>query len=258
MMKEKKGLPRGRQRLDVTVFERGLAESRQKAWALVLAGSVRVDGVVVTKPSTIVSVESVVELVALDHPYVSRGGLKLQHAIDRLSVDFRGKVVLDVGASTGGFTHCLLMHGASRVIALDVGYGQLHWKLRNDQRVTVMERTNIRHVRPGQLPVTPQGAVIDVSFISLRLVLPVVLSLVELESPVVVLVKPQFELDRGMVGRKGVVHDTEKQALAVERVRSCACDLGARILGSVPAPIKGPKGNQEHLLAMLSMPAGAP
>jgi len=237
-------------RLDQTLVDQGLAESRHKAQALIVAGKVQVDGRPVTKSGTRVQVDQTIVVAAPDHPYVSRGGLKLAQALAALPVDFSGRIVLDVGASTGGFTDCLLQHGAAQVVALDVGYGQLHWKLRTDDRVHVMERRNVRHVRLGDLPLSVEGAVVDVSFISLRLVLPVLADLLPDSAPVVVPVKPQFEAGREAVGKNGVVRDETVRARVVDSIADCATALGFQVLGRVESPITGPKGNKEFLLGL--------
>ncbi len=238
-------------RLDQLLLDRGLVESRSRAQALILAGKVRVAGKIADKPGQRFDSHLAIQVTGPDHPYVSRGGLKLEQALNGLDqVDFVGLDVLDVGASTGGFTDCLLQHGAARVIALDVGYGQLHWKLRRDERVVVMERTNIRHVRRKDLPFPPQGAVVDVSFISLRLVLPVLARLLSKGAPVVVLVKPQFEAGRGQVGKGGVVRDEAVRRQVVASIRETAERTGFVVLGQTRSPILGPKGNEEFLLAL--------
>ncbi len=237
-------------RLDVLLVERGLAESRAKARALVLAGQVFVEGRRVDKAGYRFPVDVAIRVRGRALPYVSRGGLKLAHGLDVLGLDFSGLDVLDVGASTGGFTDCLLQRGARRVIALDVGYGQLHWRLRKDPRVFVLERTNIRHTNLEDLPFRPQAAVVDVSFISLKLVLPVLATLLPPGAPAVVLVKPQFEAGRHQVGKKGVVRDEEVRRAVLESVCRAAEEAGFEILGHTPSPILGPKGNQEYLLGL--------
>lgn len=237
-------------RLDQILVDQGLAESRHKAQALIVAGKVQVDGRPVTKSGARVHPDQTVVVAAPNHPYVSRGGLKLEQALATLPVDFSGKVVLDVGASTGGFTDCLLQHGAAQVVALDVGYGQLHWKLRTDARVHVLERSNVRHVQSDDLPLPVEGAVVDVSFISLRLVLPVLAGLLPEFAPVVVLVKPQFEAGRDAVGKNGVVRDEAVRAHVVDVIADCARDLGFEVLGQAESPITGPKGNKEFLLGL--------
>lgn len=250
-------------RLDALCVERGLAPTRQRAQALILAGQVLVEGEPVTKAGTAVRIGAKIELRGEDHPFVSRGGLKLQAALDAFGVEVSGKCALDVGASTGGFTDCLLQRGARRVIAVDVGYGQLAWSLRQDPRVVSIERCNARYLEaeplraalpdPSDWP--PELAVIDVSFISLTLVLPAVARVLGPGRPVVALIKPQFEAGRGEVGKGGVVRDPEKRALAIARVLDWARGEGYRVEGEIDSPIAGPKGNLERL-ALLLTPQG--
>ncbi len=235
-------------RLDNYLVSAGLVESRSRAQAILMAGKVFVDGERITRAGHKVRGGEDIKIKVPDHPYVSRGGLKLEAALKELPVDFSGLHVMDVGASTGGFTDCLLQHGARSVIAVDVGYGQLHWKLRKDPRVTVLERTNIRYLEQDVLGEVPQGAVIDVSFISLRLVLPVTLRLLAECAQLVVLVKPQFELEREAVGKKGVVRDEKDHERAVQQVLDVAQNEGLEILGWIPSPVMGPKGNKEFLV----------
>ncbi len=235
-------------RVDQYLVDNGLVSSRSRARALIMEGKVLVNDVPVTKAGTMIPVDASVRLRGSDHPYVSRGGLKLEGALKHFSFDFSGLVVMDVGASTGGFTDCLLMNGAAEVHAIDVGYGQLHWKLRNDSRVHVHERTNIRHVRPGDLEPPPQAAVIDVSFISLRTVLPVVFRLLPPESPVIALIKPQFEVGPHRIGKGGVVREERYRQDAVDGIRDFLQEHGATIEGVITSPIKGPKGNVEYLI----------
>ena len=245
----------GRQRIDRYLVACGLAPSRERARALVLAGAVRVNRRRVDKPGSPVRPGDRVE-VRGGEPYVSRGGRKLEAALDCFGVEVEGKTVLDVGASTGGFTDCLLQRGAARVWAVDVGYGQLAWSLRTDPRVTVLERTNIRHVRPEEIPVRFDLATVDVSFISLRLVLPVVRRLLAPGADVVALVKPQFEAGRGRVGKGGVVRDPEVQREAVETVARAAAGVGLGRRGAVASPLLGPKGNREFFLHLTAEPGG--
>jgi 23S rRNA (cytidine1920-2'-O)/16S rRNA (cytidine1409-2'-O)-methyltransferase len=233
-----------KKRLDVLLVERGLAESRAQAQALVLAG--RVPGY--DKPGTQVDDSAAVE-VEQPPPYVSRGGEKLAHALDALAVDPAGRDCLDVGASTGGFTDVLLQRGAARVIALDVGYGQLHERLRRDDRVTVLERVNARELR--ELPFAPELVVADVSFISLRLALPPALALARPGWEAVVLVKPQFEAGRGEVGKGGVVRDVEIRRRVVREIAAAALDWGAEAVGVVDSGLPGPKGNREVFLHLV-------
>jgi 23S rRNA (cytidine1920-2'-O)/16S rRNA (cytidine1409-2'-O)-methyltransferase len=234
-----------RPRLDALVVERGLAESRARAQALILGGGVEVDGRVVTKPGTLVSQDADIRLLREPVPYVSRGGLKLAHALERFHVNVAGAVAADVGASTGGFTDVLLKAGASRVYALDVGYGQLAWTLRNDPRVVVMERTNIRYV--DKLPEPLDVVVIDVSFISLALVLPVVRRLLRPGGAAICLIKPQFEAGRSRVGRGGIVRDPKVWSEVLRSVLEQARKLDFRVRGLVRSPIRGPAGNVEFL-----------
>jgi 23S rRNA (cytidine1920-2'-O)/16S rRNA (cytidine1409-2'-O)-methyltransferase len=232
-------------RLDVAVTKHGLAESRARAQALILAGEVLVNGQAETKAGAMVSDSAVISLRAA-LPFVSRGGLKLAHALDSFAIDVSRRTCLDAGASTGGFSDCLLQHGAARIYAVDVGYGQLDWKLRSDPRVVVMERTNIRYL--DSLPEQPSLCVVDVSFISLRLVLPVVYKLAADDAECVALVKPQFEAGRGLVGKGGVVRDERVHRQVVADVITVASEIGWRALALVRSPITGPAGNVEFLL----------
>jgi 23S rRNA (cytidine1920-2'-O)/16S rRNA (cytidine1409-2'-O)-methyltransferase len=243
----------GRERLDRLLVQLGYAPSRERARRLVMAGLVRVDGHIIDKPGTLVALTSRVELEGNDTPFVSRGGVKLDAALDHFGISVEGAVVLDVGASTGGFTDCVLRRGARAVIAVDVGYGQFAWSLRNDPRVALLERTNIRHLDRGRVSLTPTLAVIDVSFISLRLVLPRVSELLAPGGEIVALVKPQFEVGKGQVGKGGVVRDENLQREAVNNIRACGEGLGFRCCGDVESPIQGPKGNREFFLHFQSM-----
>jgi 23S rRNA (cytidine1920-2'-O)/16S rRNA (cytidine1409-2'-O)-methyltransferase len=229
------------------MVERGLVASRQRARALIMAGRVRVDGARIEKPGKEVPTEAVLSLEA-DLPYVSRGGLKLEGALDAFGVDPFGLQVLDAGASTGGFTDCLLQRGATRVVAVDVGYGQFHWKLRCDRRVILLERTNIRFLDPNDVPIPVDAAVADLSFVSLKTVLPKFREILPAGGWLIVLVKPQFEVGRSDVGKGGVVKDLGKIKAAVERIKSFADQCGFDVLGEIESPIKGPKGNREFFL----------
>jgi len=213
-----------------------------------MAGDVLVDERPVTKAGTEVADDAVVRLRAAPSPYVSRGGEKLAPALDAFAIDLTGAVVLDVGASTGGFTDVCLRRGARRVIAVDVGYGQLAWALRTDPRVAVLDRTNARNLASGMLPETPDAAVIDVAFISLTLVLPAVARVLRPGASIVALVKPQFEVGKAEVGKGGVVRDPAQRAAAVARVRGCAEALGLVVRGEVESALPGPKGNREVFL----------
>ena len=232
-------------RLDRLLVDRGLVPSRERAQRLIMAGEVLVDDRPVTKPGTTVEAEAAVRLRAAASPYVSRGGEKLAGALDAFGVEPAGRVCCDVGASTGGFTDVLLRRGAARVVALDVGYGQLAWSLRQDPRVTVLERVNARALEPGMLPATPTLVTVDVSFISLALVLPAVARVLPAGGEVVALVKPQFEAGRGEVGKGGVVRDPAVRAACVARVREVAVACGFAVRGEAPSVLPGPKGNQE-------------
>lgn len=233
-------------RLDVLVAGRGLAPSRERARGMILAGLVTVDGKVVTQAGTRVSEDAEIVVDGPDHAYVSRGGVKLEGALDALHVDPTDRVCVDVGASTGGFTDCLLQRGARLVHAVDVGYGQLAWKLRTDDRVRVLERTNMRKLAPRSLDPAPTLAVIDASFISLRLLLEPTAEQLDPPSEIVALVKPQFEVGRGKVGKGGVVRDPEARQQSVDEVVAAASDLGFRLRGVVDSSLPGAKkGNVE-------------
>ena len=234
-------------RLDQLVVERGLAPTRERARALILAGQVIVAGKPMSKAGTAVDQEAPVELLAPDHPYVGRGGLKLAHALDTFTIPVSGRECLDIGASTGGFTAVLLQRGAARVVALDVGHGQIDWTLRNDPRVRVIEGFNARHLTPADLPGLVDLVTIDVSFISLRQIFPVIPPLLRPAADVVALVKPQFEAGRAEV-RKGVIHDSAVHDRVLEEVSAAAAAIGLRPAGSTPSPITGQKGNIEFLL----------
>lgn len=239
------------QRLDVAVVERGLAPSRERARALILAGVVRVDGHVVSKAGAPVPDGAALTVDTADHPYVGRGGLKLAHALDIFHVAVEGRRALDIGASTGGFTDVLLQRGARCVVALDVGHGQLDWKLRSDPRVIVVERVNARRLTPDQLPPgarTYDIITIDVSFISLGHIFPVLPPLLDARADVIALVKPQFEAGRDEVGKGGIVRDPLIHARVVEDVTAAANALGLSRAGMVESPITGSEGNREFLL----------
>ncbi len=211
-----------------------------------MAGLVRVGGVVVDKPGNMVHPTASIALLGPDHPYVSRGGIKLEAAIREFSIAVQGLTILDVGASTGGFTDCLLQHGAKKVIAVDVGYGQLAWSLRNDPRVVVLERTNIRHLSALAIEEDIDGAVIDTSFISLRIVVPATLRHLKKNSFLLTLIKPQFEAGKGMVGKGGVIKDLELQKSVVAELVEFFAGLGLDVGGTMESPITGAKGNREY------------
>lgn len=237
----------GRERLDRAMVSRGLVASREEAARLILAGLVRVDGMVVDKSAKPILADAEVMLVGRGSPYVGRGGEKLAAALDRFHVDPKGMICFDVGCSTGGFTDCLLQRGATRVYAVDVGYGQFDWRLRQDPRVVLMERTNIRYLEPGSLRDSIDLTVIDVSFISLTLVLPCIVSSLAESGFVITLIKPQFEVGKGHVGRGGIVRDDGLRQAVTEKVVACAYDLGLDLAGRMDSPIEGRKGNREIL-----------
>ncbi len=238
-------------RLDQLVADKGLAPSRERARALIMAAQVSVDGRVIGKAGTQVESDADVALLGPDHPYVGRGGLKLAHALDTFGITVAGREALDIGASTGGFTDVLLQRGAPRVVALDVGHGQLAWKLRSDPRVVIIEHFNARRLTLADLPGPVDIACIDVSFISLRQILPVVPPLLRPDADVVVLVKPQFEAGRAEAG-KGVIHDAAIHARVVEEIRVAAAAVGLTRAASTPSPVTGQKGNVEFLLHLRS------
>ncbi|MBW2108254.1 MAG: TlyA family RNA methyltransferase [Deltaproteobacteria bacterium] len=235
------------QRLDVLLVQRGLVQSRQRALALILAGQVFVDGRRLTKAGTRVRKEADIRISGGDIPYVSRGGIKLEAALKAFGLDVSGWRCLDVGASTGGFTDCLLQHGAAHVTAVDVGYGQIHWNLRNDPRVTLLERTNIRHLNPDTLASLVDLACIDVSFISLKIVVPVVMRCIKPAGRIVCLIKPQFEVGKGLVGKGGVVRDENMHKAVIKDLTETFFQRGLRRLALTPSPILGAKGNREFL-----------
>jgi 23S rRNA (cytidine1920-2'-O)/16S rRNA (cytidine1409-2'-O)-methyltransferase len=237
-------------RLDLLLVEKGLAESREKAKAMVMAGEVEVNGLRAEKPGHDVPISADISIKADSLPYVSRGGLKLAAALDHFSVSVSGLTIIDIGASTGGFTDCLLQRGAERVIAVDVGHGQLHWKLRNDPRVTILEKTNARFLASEDIKAPLNGAVIDVSFISLKLVIPPVTKLLLKDSFVIALIKPQFEAGRHQV-KKGVVRDPLLHKEIVETMCRFFEDQYLKVIGTIPSPILGPKGNQEFLAYLI-------
>ena len=237
-----------KERLDVLLVNMGLAPSREQARALIMEGKVYVNGGKEDKPGMRFDLYSSIEVRGDKLPFVSRGGLKLQKAVEVWGLDFTGLTCMDVGASTGGFTDCMLQHGAEKVYAVDVGYGQLHWNLRNDRRVVNMEKTNIRYLTPEELGDAVDFASVDVSFISLTKVLPALLTLMKPEAQAVVLIKPQFEAGREKVGKKGVVREPETHIEVCEALTSFAGDNGFTVLGLDYSPIRGPEGNIEYLM----------
>ncbi len=246
-----------RERLDRLLVARGLVDTREQASRLILAGSVRVAGQVADKQAMLVRVDAPIEIDQPLSAYVSRGGDKLAPALDAFGIDPRGHIALDVGASTGGFTDCLLQRGVARVYAVDVGYGQLAWRVRQDPRVLPIERQNIRHIAPEQLPEPIELAVIDVSFISLTLVLPVVIRFLAPEAWVVALIKPQFEVGKGQVGRGGIVRDERQRREVVEKIVTFAEECGLKTTGTLESPVVGQKGNREILAGWQWLPRAA-
>lgn len=239
---------RSRERLDKLLVDRGLVQSRERARALIMAGQVVVNDHLADKAGMQVSLDADIRLKGEDIPFVSRGGLKLARALDEFGFDVTDLIAIDVGASTGGFTDCLLQRGARKVYAVDVGYGQLAWKLRQDPRVVNLEKTNIRYLEPDSLAEPPGLAVIDASFISLDKVLPPTLRLIRQGGAVVALIKPQFEVGKGEVGKGGVVRDEGKHRDVVASVVALAESLGLVVCGVTESPILGPKGNREFLI----------
>ena len=237
-------------RLDQLVFDLGLTESRERAKTTVMSGLVFVDGKRIDKPGTQVSPDSKIEVKGSAIPYVSRGGLKLEKALKVFHIDPTGMHCIDCGASTGGFTDVLLKNGAEKVFAVDVGYGQLAWSLRQDERVVNMERTNIRHISPEQIPEALDLAVADLSFISLKLVLPAISSVLKDKAELVCLIKPQFEAGKDEVGKKGVVRDESVHLAVIESILDFVPTIALTVLGLDYSPIKGPEGNIEYLCYM--------
>ncbi|OGP83042.1 MAG: hypothetical protein A2Z08_11550 [Deltaproteobacteria bacterium RBG_16_54_11] len=238
----------GKERLDKVLVARGLAPSRERARSLLLAGAVLVDGQPQAKAGTLIRPEATIRLTHEPQPYVSRGGLKLEQALDFFHINPTGMVVMDVGASTGGFTDCLLQRGARRICAVDVGYGQLAWKLQQDPRVVNLQRRNIRYLSWEEVGEKVDLAVVDVSFISLELVIPPTLAFLKQGGGLLTLVKPQFEVGKGEVGKGGVVRDPEKHRQVVERIVRFAACQGLISHGVTESPIQGPKGNREFFL----------
>jgi 23S rRNA (cytidine1920-2'-O)/16S rRNA (cytidine1409-2'-O)-methyltransferase len=244
----KSAIPVSKERLDKILVDKGLVQSRERARALILAGAVLVDDVVVDKAGTKVPVSADFRIRGEDIPFVSRGGLKLQKALEVFPISIENRIIIDVGASTGGFTDCLLQNGACRVYSVDVGYGQLAWSLRSDDRVVNMERTNIRTLTPERLDQVPNMAVIDASFISLEKVLPPTLELLQKPAEIIALIKPQFEVGKGEVGKGGVVRDESLHDKVKLRITKFSEALGCEVGGIAESPITGPKGNREFLL----------
>jgi len=239
-----------KQRLDNLMLERGLVLSLEKARALIMAGQVVVGDHTVDKAGQPVTIDADIRLKGDQLPYVSRGGLKLRKALDEFCIDVTGLVAVDIGSSTGGFTDCLLQAGAARVFAVDVGYGQLAWKLQQDPRVISMEKTNIRYVTPDQLDTEPVLAVIDASFIALAKVLPATVALLKPGGIIIALIKPQFEVGKGEVGKGGIVRDPAAHDKVIEDVRQTALEMGLTVSGLCESPITGADGNREFLIVL--------
>lgn len=245
-----------KQRLDVLLVEKGLFPTREKAKSSIMAGLVKVNGKTVDKAGSEVPVEAVLDVAGPAIPYVSRGGLKLEKAITEFALDLDEAVVVDIGASTGGFTDCALQNGAAKVYAIDVGYGQLDWKLRQDPRVVNLERTNIRYLDGSLIVDVPSHVTVDVSFISLTKVLPKISEILSSGGRVIALIKPQFEAGREKVGKKGVVRDSEVHVDVLKAVTGAAEQLGFAIKGLTYSPVKGPEGNIEYLCYMVKSKTG--
>jgi len=247
-MPEQKKIKTKKLRLDVLLAERGLAESRERAQAIIFAGQVLVDGQKKDKAGAFVPEDAEIRILGETLRYVGRGGLKLEQALKEFHISVNGKTAVDVGASTGGFTDCLLQHGSEKVYAVDVGYGQIAWKLRQDPRVVVIERVNIRDMAPSLIPEHVDIAVIDVSFISLLKVIPSVLNFLKPDASVIALIKPQFEVGKEQVGKGGIVRDETARTAAVKKVEDFVRGLGLVVKGVVPSPITGQDGNVEYLI----------
>ena len=236
-----------KERLDILLTDKNFFESRARAKAMIMAGKILVNGQKVDKAGTLIDVDAEIRILGEEMPFVSRGGLKLQKALDVFKIIMSGKIAADVGASTGGFTDCMLQHGAKKVYAIDVGYGQLAWKLRSNVQVVNMERTNIKNVTREDFLAELDFISIDVAFISLEKVLPVVYNVLKDSGEVVALIKPQFEAGREHVGKKGVVRDKKVHAAVIEKILNCAAQLGFEVRGINFSPVKGPEGNIEYL-----------
>lgn len=241
-------MSKSRKRLDVLLYERNFADSREMAKKIIMAGQVYVNNEKVDKPGISYDEDVYVEVRGNKLPYVSRGGLKLEKAIKSFQVDLKGKIAMDIGASTGGFTDCMLQNGAKKVYSIDVGYGQLAWKLRNDERVVVLERTNFRYLTPEKIDDEVDFFSVDVSFISLKIILPVARNFLKLGSNAVCLIKPQFEAGREFVGKRGVVRDPKVHLEVINSISEFVIDHGFSILGLDFSPIRGPQGNVEYLI----------
>ncbi|MGD9311099.1 MAG: TlyA family RNA methyltransferase [Desulfosarcina sp.] len=246
-----------RKRIDTLLVEKKICSSRQRAKALIMSGRVLVDRLPCDKPGAQVSEDAAISVKGRDLPYVSRGGLKLEAALQANRIDCTGLVCMDVGASTGGFTDCLIQHGAVRVYAIDVGYGQLAWSLRQDARVVVIERTNIRHMDPALITCPIDLVTIDVSFISLKIVVPSILSFLKPDGLILALIKPQFEAGKGRVGKGGVVRDASLVTDIIADLRLFFAQQSLACGPLVPSPVLGPKGNQEFIILLRPLDSAA-
>jgi 23S rRNA (cytidine1920-2'-O)/16S rRNA (cytidine1409-2'-O)-methyltransferase len=255
-MSEKKAKRAGKLRLDRLLVDRGLAESRERAQALIFAGQVLVNDQKKVKAGVLVAEDAALRLIGEPRPFVSRGGLKLEAVLKEFRITVNNKVALDVGASTGGFTDCLLQYGAKKVYAVDVGYGQMAWKLRQDPRVVPIERTNIREIDPSRLPDAIDIAVADVSFISLEKVVPAIVNFLKPGAEIVALIKPQFEVGKEQVGKGGIVRDEAARAGAVKRIVAFVREQGFDVKGVIPSPITGQDGNVEYLIYAIKHETG--
>ena len=240
--------PKNKERLDKILFTKGLAQSREQAKRLILAGLVIVNEQKIDKVGTVVAENAEIRILGQEHPYVGRGGVKLEKALQAFQIDPTGKIAIDIGASTGGFTDCLLQHGAQKVYAVDVGYGQLAWKLVTDPRVISLERTNARYLSPNDFPEQMDLATIDLAFISLTKVLLPVSSLLKPQAAMIALVKPQFEVGKGEVGKGGIVKSAEKHQQVLQHLRAYAQSIGLTVAGVLESPLKGADGNTEFLM----------
>ncbi|MDP2862428.1 MAG: TlyA family RNA methyltransferase [Desulfobacterales bacterium] len=243
-------MPENKKRLDIIMHEQGLAQSRERARSLIMAGKVLVNDRIQDKPGFLVAKKDSLALKETDIPFVSRGGIKLEAALTAFGINVNGRICLDVGASTGGFTDCLLKHGAIKVFAVDVGYGQLAWTLRKDPKVVPVERTNIRYMSSEVIPSPVDFVTIDVSFISLKIVVPAVLKFMKNNAGIIALIKPQFEVGKGRVGKGGVVKDALLHNEVIKNLSDFFSEAGLNIEGVIDSPILGPKGNKEFLIYM--------
>lgn len=246
-------MPENKKRLDIALHEQGLTQSRERARSLIMAGKVLVNERIQDKPGFLVAKEDALALKETDIPFASRGGIKLEAALTAFDIDVRERICLDVGASTGGFTDCLLKRCAGKVFAVDVGYGQLAWRLRQDPRVVTVERTNIRYMPPEMISLPVDFVVIDVSFISLKIVVPAVLKFMKKDAGIVALIKPQFEVGKGRVGKGGVVKDALLHNEVIKNLSDFFSEAGLKIKGIIDSPILGPKGNKEFFIYMTTI-----